>query len=68
MKDDIVIIFFIALFYFAIIVLGIFTIILKLTGAIDWSWLWVFAPFWIGILISVFVAGVTFIYLTLFGN
>lgn len=27
-------------------VLGIVFIILKLTGVIAWSWLWVLAPFW----------------------
>lgn len=28
--------------------LGLIFIVLKLTGNIDWSWLWVLAPFWIG--------------------
>ena len=27
--------------------LGIVFIVLKLTGVIAWSWLWVLAPFWI---------------------
>lgn len=27
--------------------LGIAFIVLKLTGVIAWSWLWVLAPFWI---------------------
>lgn len=27
--------------------LGIAFIVLKLTGVIDWSWLWVLAPIWI---------------------
>ena len=27
--------------------LGIAFIVLKLTNCIDWSWLWVLAPFWI---------------------
>lgn len=26
--------------------LGIAFVVLKLTGHIDWSWLWVTAPFW----------------------
>ena len=30
-------------------VLGIVFIILKLTGTISWSWLWVLSPFWIHI-------------------
>lgn len=28
-------------------VIGIVFIILRLTGVIHWSWLWVLAPFWI---------------------
>lgn len=28
-------------------ILGVVFIILKLTGVISWSWLWVLAPFWI---------------------
>ena len=31
--------------------LGIVFIVLKLTGYIDWSWLWVLAPLWIPIAI-----------------
>ena len=27
--------------------LGLAFIVLKLTGYIDWSWLWVLAPFWV---------------------
>lgn len=30
-------------------VVGIVFIILKLVGVIDWSWIWVLSPFWIGI-------------------
>lgn len=29
-------------------VLGLIFIVLKLTNTIDWSWLWVLCPFWIG--------------------
>lgn len=29
-------------------ILGIVFIVLKLIGIINWSWLWVLAPFWIG--------------------
>lgn len=35
---------------------------LKLTGNIDWSWLWVLSPLWLSILIPVvvaFIAGFT---------
>lgn len=28
-------------------------IVLKLTGVINWSWVWVLAPFWIPLLIVV---------------
>jgi len=31
--------------------LGVVFVILKLTGVIAWSWLWVLAPFWIPIVI-----------------
>lgn len=35
---------------------GLLTIVfiaLKLTGYIDWSWIWVLAPLWIGFIVSV---------------
>ena len=34
-------------------VLGIVFIVLKLIGLIEWSWVWVLAPFWIGAIITV---------------
>lgn len=37
------------------VVLVVF-IVLKLVGAIDWSWWWVLSPFWIGL--AVIVAGI----------
>ena len=33
-------------------VLGLIFIVLKLVGVIDWSWLWVLAPIWISVAIS----------------
>jgi len=33
--------------------LGILFIGLKLTGHIDWSWVWVLAPFWVGLAVFV---------------
>lgn len=36
-------------------VVGIVFVILKLVGVIDWSWWWVLAPFWIGILFWIFI-------------
>lgn len=35
--------------------LHILFIALKLTGFIDWSWLWVLAPIWISILLFVII-------------
>ncbi|AOZ63755.1 hypothetical protein SEA_WEASELS2_176 [Rhodococcus phage Weasels2] len=35
--------------------LGVTFIVLKLTGVIAWSWLWVLAPFWIPIAIVLVV-------------
>lgn len=35
--------------------LGLLTlvfIVLKLTGVISWSWVWVLAPLWIGVIVS----------------
>lgn len=37
-------------------VVGIVFIILKLVGVIDWSWVWVLSPFWIGIAFWIAVA------------
>lgn len=34
-------------------VLGIIFIVLKLVGLIEWSWVWVFCPFWIGAIITI---------------
>jgi len=36
-------------------ILGIVFIILKLCGVINWSWLWVLSPFWIGLLLGLIV-------------
>ncbi len=33
-------------------VLTIIFVVLKLVGVIDWSWVWVLAPFWITVAIS----------------
>lgn len=35
--------------------LTIVFIVLKLTGVIEWSWLWVLSPLWIGFLIGLFL-------------
>ena len=36
-------------------VLLVVFIVLKLVGVIDWSWIWVLAPFWIPTLIVIFL-------------
>lgn len=35
--------------------LGIVFIILKLTGVITWSWVWVLAPFWIPLALTLVI-------------
>lgn len=41
-------------------ILGIIFIVLKLVGLIEWSWVWVLAPFWIGAIITILalIAGI----------
>lgn len=41
--------------------LTIVLVILKATGFIDWSWLWVFAPMWIPLVILMFLLGMMFL-------
>lgn len=36
-------------------VLSIVFIVLKLTGVIAWSWLWVLSPWWISIVIALII-------------
>ena len=43
-------------------VVGIVFVILKLVGVIDWSWLWVLAPFWISIAFYVLLIGGVFLF------
>lgn len=45
--------------------LAVAFIVLKITGFISWSWLWVLAPLWIPVLIGLllFAVGVLFILL-----
>lgn len=38
-------------------VLGMIFIVLKLTGNIEWSWLWVLAPFWIPVALVIVILG-----------
>lgn len=43
-------------------ILGLLFVALKLTGHIDWSWLWVTAPFWGSIAILLAILICTFIF------
>ena len=43
-------------------ILGLIFITLKLTGHITWSWLWVLAPFWIPVAITLVIILGVFIY------
>lgn len=36
-------------------VLGVIFVVLKLTGNIGWSWLWVLAPFWAPLALVLFL-------------
>ena len=42
-------------------VVAIVFIILKLTGTINWSWLWVLSPLWIGFVLTAVLGAVTFV-------
>lgn len=39
-------------------ILSIIFMVLKLTGNIDWPWVWVFAPFWIPLAIIVVIIAI----------
>lgn len=41
--------------------LQILFIALKLTGVISWSWVWVLAPTWIGLIVSLIILVIAFI-------
>lgn len=43
--------------------LGLLFIGLKLTGYITWYWVWVLAPFWLGLAVVTLAAIVTFIFM-----
>lgn len=42
-------------------ILFLIFLVLKLTGYIDWSWWWVTAPMWAGLLILLIVLVIVFI-------
>lgn len=50
-------------------VLLVIFLVLKLTGLIDWSWLWVLSPLWIPIALGIstlFIIGVVALFILLF--
>lgn len=48
--------------------LGVAFVVLKLTEVIDWSWIWVLAPFWGGFVLGIFFFFIVVILGTIFGN
>lgn len=47
--------------------LGVAFVVLKLTGVISWSWLWVLLPFWGGAAVVLVIVMITFIGLIVYG-
>ena len=47
------------------IILTIMFVVLKIVGIIKWSWIWVFSPLWISIIIGLLVLLVFWIWLSL---
>lgn len=45
--------------------LAILFTILKLTGAIQWSWVWVLSPLWIGMIIALILLAIAGILIAL---
>lgn len=43
--------------------LAVAFIVLKLTGAISWSWWWVLAPLWLPIIVGLVLIAVSLVYL-----
>jgi hypothetical protein len=47
---------------------GLLTVLfvgLKLTGYINWPWLWILSPMWISLLLAIVILGIAFIILLL---
>lgn len=42
--------------------LGLIFIVLKLCKVIDWSWVWVLSPFWIGLVLGLLFCGGMYIW------
>ena len=52
----------------AMFLLFVVFLVLKLTDTIDWSWVWVTAPLWIGAAIAISIALMVFLLFILFGR
>ncbi len=37
-------------------------VVLKLTNVISWPWIWVLAPFWVPLLLSILLYAIVFVY------
>lgn len=48
-----------------VLVLTIVFIVLRLTNVIDWSWIWVFSPIWIELLIVALIFVITLLILSI---
>ena len=48
-----------------VLILTIVFIVLKLTNVIDWSWIWVFSPIWIELLIVALIFVITLLILSI---
>lgn len=49
-------------------ILTVIFVVLKLTGKVSWSWLWVFSPLWLGIAIAVVFMGICMLFAALTGQ
>ena len=43
-------------------------IVLKLTGVIKWSWIWVLSPIWISAIMTIGIIGIMFVLYLLFND
>jgi hypothetical protein len=48
--------------------LTIVFIVLKLTNVIDWSWVWILAPLWIGLFLAIAVVVTVVVFIAIKGR
>ncbi len=41
--------------------LTVLFVVLKVTGALSWSWLWVFSPIWISAICAILLVGIVLV-------